>query len=97
MPYILKQARKRYDEHIEKLVQELLSSAELNSPKNNDKLCGELNYIIFRLAKLLCEPMDYARINTIIGAIESSKVEFQRRIVAPYENEKIQTNGDIAG
>ncbi len=66
---------------------------------DNDQLCGNFNYIIFRMAKLLCDPkhnkMNYARINTIIGALESAKAEFQRRIVAPYEDEKISVNGDV--
>lgn len=58
---------------------------------------GELNY------QLTCIVLDYWRehgpsyqaINDIVGALEGAKAEFQRRTVAPYEDQKIQQNGDI--
>lgn len=37
----------------------------------------------------------YQDINDIMGAIEGAKLEFYRRIAAPYENEKITENGDV--
>ena len=37
----------------------------------------------------------YATINDIIGALEGAKMEFYRRVVAPYEDEKIKENGDV--
>jgi hypothetical protein len=58
---------------------------------------GELNYEITQLIALYWGegPPNYQRINDIVGALESAKAEFQRRVVAPYENAKIKENGDV--
>jgi hypothetical protein len=58
---------------------------------------GELNYIITRLC---IEYMDtkgknYQTINDIVGALEGAKMEFYRRVAAPYEDLKIKENGDV--
>lgn len=60
---------------------------------------GELNYVITKLILNYWNGgrKDYQRINDIIGALEGAKTEFQRRTVAPYEDRKIQENGDIYG
>ena len=58
---------------------------------------GELNYAITCLLLQYWRqpgPANYQRINDIIGACEGAKVEFQRRVVAPYEDKKILENGD---
>lgn len=103
MPYIDKNERLEFDKLIVDIVDKLneLNEEDMDQPFcGNDQLCGQLNYIIFRIAKRLCDPTydgsrRYARMNTIVGAIESAKAEFQRRIVNPYEDEKIQENGDV--
>lgn len=57
---------------------------------------GELNYVLTMVVK---EYMDehglrYQTINDIMGALEGAKLEFYRRIAAPYEDTKIKENGD---
>jgi hypothetical protein len=58
---------------------------------------GELNYVL----TLMCQEYfqqnggRYQQINDIIGALEGCKLEFYRRLVAEYENEKILENGDV--
>lgn len=58
---------------------------------------GELNYAISMLLVqyLKHKGLRYATLNDIVGAIESAKAEFQRRVVNPYEDSCIQKNGDI--
>jgi len=58
---------------------------------------GQLNYMISRLIKdyVIRQGLAYQTINDIVGALEGAKVEFQRRVVAPYEDKKILENGDI--
>ncbi len=57
---------------------------------------GELNYAITRLISNYLGPeMDYARLNSITGVLHDVAVEFDRRVVAPYEDKKIQENGDV--
>jgi hypothetical protein len=35
--------------------------------------------------------------NDVVGALEGAKAEFQRIVVAPYEDKKMAENGDVYG
>lgn len=61
------------------------------------KTAGELNYMLTMTVKryLDSKGLSYPTINDIVGALESAKAEFQRRVVAPYEDAKIKDNGDV--
>jgi hypothetical protein len=39
--------------------------------------------------------LSYRTINDVLGALEGAKLEFYRRVAAPYEDQKIQENGDV--
>lgn len=58
---------------------------------------GELNYMITKLCTEYLGGMglSYGTINDIVGALECAKQEFYRRVAAPYENDKIEQNGDV--
>lgn len=58
---------------------------------------GELNYKITKLIVAYLEDRgtSYQSINDVVGALEGAKAEFQRRVVAPYEDAKIRENGDV--
>lgn len=58
---------------------------------------GELNYQITTLLNeyRFPEKLSYQKINDILGALEGAKLEFYRRVAAPYENDKIEQNGDV--
>ncbi len=58
---------------------------------------GELNFMFTKLAVDFCHQhgLSYARINDVIGALEGAKLEFYRRVAAPYEDTKIKENGDV--
>ncbi len=58
---------------------------------------GELNYAITSLliSYLSTHGLDYATINDIHGALTGAQLEFNRRVVAPYEDKKIQENSDV--
>ena len=85
IPYIKPVDRVKFDSAIEKL-----QSQELTSE-------GELNYILTRVCHLYLEEWGwyYRSINSIVGALECCKLELYRRIAAPYEDNKIQENGDV--
>lgn len=78
MPYI-KQNRR-----------EALASGE--SPQNT----GELNYAFTMIANKYIEEkgLKYANMNDVMGALEGAKAEFYRRVAVPYEDIKIEENGD---
>jgi hypothetical protein len=90
MPYIPREDRAVYDDDINSLG----SSLDCLS---NDQLAGHLNYIFFRLAGSMCtgDDMSYARAAVVSSALSEAQAEFRRRVMAPYENEKIKENGDI--
>jgi Domain of unknown function (DUF6899) len=58
---------------------------------------GELNYVLTRacITYLHDHGVTYATFNDIIGALECAKLEMYRRRVSPYENLKIEENGDV--
>lgn len=57
---------------------------------------GELNYCFTMLAGAYwAAHPNYQGINDIIGALEGAKMEFYRRVAVPYEDKKIQENGDV--
>lgn len=57
---------------------------------------GELN---FQLAVIvdayLMRGVNYQAINDVIGVLECLKQEVYRRVAAPYEDRKIETNGEV--
>ena len=58
---------------------------------------GELNYLITRLCITFMNDRgkNYQNINNVVGALEGAKLEFYRRYAAPYEDTKIEENGDV--
>ena len=81
MPYIFsKEQRKMLNEIVE-------SKASLLSIK------GNLNYFLHKLAKETCH--DYEDFRNFEGECQQALREIFRRLVVPYENEKIEKNGDV--
>lgn len=58
---------------------------------------GELNYYLTMVVMEYFEVNGgrYQQINDILGALEGSKLEFYRRVAAPYEEKKRTEHGDI--
>lgn len=58
---------------------------------------GQLNYSITMLVDyyLKSKGESYQTYNDIVGALECCKIELYRRKIAPYEDKKIQENGDV--
>lgn len=58
---------------------------------------GELNYCLTMICKDYFKRMGgkYQQINDIVGTLEGCKLEFYRRVVSNYEDEKMKSNGDV--
>ena len=58
---------------------------------------GELNYLITQLGMLYlgAHGTTYNTISDVVKAMECAKLEFYRRIAAPYEDSKAEDNGDV--
>lgn len=82
MPYIKKERRDDLDEDITAL------ASKLHSP-------GEMNYAITRLIQASGTIDCYTDIAVITGVLENVKQEFYRRAAAPYEDSKMEENGDV--
>lgn len=84
MPYIKQEDRKRLagEKH--------MNGYQIQTP-------GELNFLVSELAQKFLQQhgRSYTTINTIVGALESAKLEFYRRVAVPYEDNKIEENGDV--
>jgi ribosomal protein S3AE len=87
LPYIKSEKRKKY----EKIIQELVSILKSLPPEEVD---GDLNYVVTRLLKEVY-PLRYFHINKAVGVLECIKLEFYRRVAAPYEDLKIKESGDV--
>jgi len=89
MPYIKQDRRTR----INKLLDEVISEITC---QNNFDYDGELNYAISYLVATAFGPIwRYHYIARAISVFECAKLEFYRRIAAPYEDKAIAKNGDI--
>lgn len=58
---------------------------------------GELNYVLTMVCREYFHHHGgrYQQVNDIVGALEGAKLEFYRRVAAPYEDTKIKENGDV--
>jgi hypothetical protein len=90
MPYIKSEDRKKFDDVIFQLVNLFTNNAKC------EPIMGEINYVfssvIWRLFK---KSRCYSLANSLIGVLECIKIEFYRRQIFMYEEEKIEENGDI--
>ena len=62
-----------------------------------DEIAGRFNYSISRMIDIILgqRGLNYANVNEIVGALECIKLELYRRIASPYEDKKIEENGDV--
>ena len=98
MPYIEKDFREMIDDTY------LTTGDGLNSFLNKmaaldddvSKNPGVLNYIITKIIYWWLGWLpNYNKYNSVIGVLESIKLELYRKSIQHYEDEKIQLNGDV--
>tara|TARA_Y100000996_G_scaffold387409_1_gene346189 strand:- start:4096 stop:4380 length:285 start_codon:yes stop_codon:yes gene_type:complete len=89
MPYIKNKDREKFDESLQEISNNILSM-------------GDMNYCVSTIiAKYLEEvqrvegSVGYYYYNQLIGVLECAKLELYRRLAAPYEDLKIDENGDV--
>ena len=61
---------------------------------------GELNYLVTGLvtdyiAEKYGGRLSYSAVNEVVGVLECAKMELYRRIAVPYEDKKMEENGDV--
>lgn len=89
MPYIKEEDRMKYQHDLMSLNARLTVNDEIPE--------GELNFLISTVIADLINHygLNYANANKLMGVLECAKLELYRRLVAPYEDKKIDENGDV--
>ena len=82
MPYIIEKKRPVLD-HVVKLMNDLDVKAD-----------GDLNYILYAFCKRHVTP-SYNNYKNYLGELNEAAEEIRRRLLAPYEDQKILENGDV--
>ncbi len=86
MPYIKKEDRPVIDALVDPIVAHI-SSLPVEAQD------GALNYLVTRVIKRVY-PTKYFHLNRALGVLSAISLELYRRVVGPYEEEKIKENGD---
>ena len=87
MPYIKPENRPKYEKQLDELIA-IFKSLPV------EEVDGEMNYVITKILREVY-PVRYFHINRAVGVLECVKLEYYRRIAAPYEDRKIQESGDV--
>ena len=82
MPYIKPENREIMDKIVHQMA---LLGVEAN---------GDLNYILYKFCKHCITP-SYNNYKNFCGELRQCATEIERRILALYEDEKIESNGDV--
>jgi len=88
MPYVKQEQRERLNWIVDNLASELGVYG----------VTGNLNYVLYKLFKKLKKLgyiNNYETFSRFIAELECNKLELYRRELAPYEDEKIEENGDV--
>ena len=90
MPYISHEKRELLQHSLASLAAGIIVADQKDQ-------AGVLNYCISALLNevLKTNGISYRNINELIGVLECAKLELYRRVASPYEDDKIQSNGDV--
>lgn len=92
MPYITQSKRQEINDCMKDILDYL---------NNHVVSIGEINFMISNLINFLirksCEndSFNYSICNELIGVLECAKLELYRKVIAKYEEKKIQENGSL--
>lgn len=92
MPYIEPATRSCVDPDIDQLVSKI--KHEMRAAEDP----GVLNYVIFAFLKRVLDlpgKTRYKKLHLADGVLSNVGREIYRRYAAPYEDQKIETNGDV--
>ena len=92
MPHVAEKWKYKYQKCLENLAFRLVEDTG-GGRENN----GVVVYAIYLLIKRIYggEASDFEVKSNALKVLEAAKVEFCRRVLAPYEDEKIRINGEV--
>lgn len=88
VPYTKQERRANLDSHARRVAEDLHFMGDEQ---------GDLNYFITRVGVhlLALQGMGYSTASHIRAAFDDASAEWYRRVMAPYEDEKCEENGDV--
>lgn len=92
MPYIINEKREVLNPAIDEMLNAL---RELESDDPENDMGGNLNYVFTVLLKR-CYGEKYSEMAQAVSVLEMAKLEYYRKVAAPYENQKEYNNGEVA-
>lgn len=92
MPYIKDNFREMLDSQIDALAEKVKS---ISAETPNQTRDGLMNYAITRMLNNIYADAKYHDMNELIGMLECCKLEFYRKTIGPYEDEKEAENGPV--
>lgn len=82
MPYVIQNKRPDLDQIVY-----TMAAADI-------KADGDLNYVLFKYCKDCITP-GYNNYKNFLGELDECRAEIRRRLLAKYEDKKIEENGDV--
>lgn len=99
MPYITKEDRKKFEKAKYYEIGCETDVYPISYLGRTIESAGEMNYVFTRIIKEyfdnLDHPVRYQDLNDVLGVLECCKQEFYRRIIIPYEENKMKDHGDV--
>ena len=92
MPYIKQNFRDSIDKELDALAEKIKQVHEDNPKQTRD---GLINYALTRMLNNIYADARYHDMNEIIGVLECCKLEYYRKLIAPYEDQKEHENGEV--
>jgi len=82
--------------YIQKFKKDILSRKIKNLMKDHMDTPGEVTFAIYKIILEYSKKNPcYSTFAICTGILDCTKLEFYRKIVAPYEEKKIKENGDV--
>ena len=102
MPYVKRELRPPINTLVRKLAIQIAEFSAWNedgSPKSEPERLAEaaglLNYAITKLLLGVTGEPRYWKFAIVAGTLQKVAAEYDRRVVAPYEDAKAKANGDV--
>jgi len=92
MPYITQNLREELIPLIDELALKIKEIHEKNPTQTRD---GLLNYSVTEILNQVFPNARYTDFNEIIGFLECCKLEYYRKKIGPYEENKEKENGSV--
>jgi len=90
MPYVKREIRRHLAKWLDGLILNLV-----NLTSSGTRNSGVVTYVIYKILVDIYGRGNYERRSNALKVLESVKLEFYRKILAPYEDKKAEENGDI--